>query len=434
MKRDANDIAREGGPDAVRRAFDAAHSDRDEGAPAKAAARRPRYLLDDRGKRLPVLANALTALRTNAKLESSFAFDEMLEATVLVSNLPGSNVPWTGRRILTDVDVGVVQEYLQRNGLARLSKDTAHQAVDIRAREKPFHPIRDQLGHLRWDGTSRVETWLTTYLGCPPSAYAAAVGRMFLVMMVARIFAPGCKADYMLVLEGPQGAHKSAACGILAGDWFSDSLPDVTGGKDVVQHLPGKWLIEVAELAAMSKGNAAALKAFVSRQTERYRPSYGRKEVVWPRQCVFVGTTNRPAYLRDDTGGRRFWPVKVGVVDLDALRRDRDQLFAEAVVLYHAGARWWPDAAFEQIQIRPEQEERFEYDAWEESIVVWLVKRERVLVGEVARDCLKIDTPRLGRSEQNRIVSILQRQGWRRLPKDGRGNIPWGPPPTTDNG
>ena len=249
---------------------------------------------------------------------------------------------------------------------------------------------------------------------------------MFMVAMVARIFDPGCKADFMPVLEGKQGARKSTACAILGGEWFSDSLPDITEGKDVAQHLVGKWIIEVGEMSALSKAESAHLKAFITRTVERYRPSYGRKEVIQPRQCVFVGTTNKSAYLKDETGGRRFWPVKVGTIDTDALTRDRDQLFAEAVVAYRDGARWWPDQAFEAEHIAPEQAARFEGDVWEESVRVYIAYKPSVLVGEIAKEALSIETGRVGRADQNRITAILENLGWvRAAKKDTRGYQPW---------
>ena len=389
-------------------------------------------LCDERGRPIANLANAMLALRAAPEMQGALAYDEMLCAAILTGSLPAIGTagaePFDGPRPARDTDVSRLQEWLQHAGLPKIGKDTTHQAVDLRAQEAAFHPVRDYLSALTWDGTVRLDDWLATYLGAEETPYAAGIGAMFMVAMVARVFQPGCKADYLLVLEGPQGARKSTACAILGGTWFSDNLPDVTAGKDVSQHLTGKWLIEISELSAMSKVESATLKAFISRPVERYRPSYGRKEVIQPRQCVFIGTTNKSAYLRDETGGRRFWPVKVGRIDSDALADDRDQLFAEAVRRYRDGGRWWPDEAFEREHIAPEQEARFEADAWEDTIRTFLASRQQTTVGEVARDALFIETPRIGTADQRRITAIMERLEWRRLPKDWRGLRAWQPP------
>ena len=207
--------------------------------------------------------------------------------------------------------------------------------------------------------------------------------------------------------------------------FFSDSLPEVGDGKDVSQHLRGKWVIEIGEMHAMSRAESAQLKAFITRQVERYRPSYGRYEVVEPRQCVFIGTTNKEAYLRDETGGRRFWPVKVGAIDINGLAEDRDQLFAEAVHLYHEGTAWWPDRGFENQHIKPQQESRYESDAWQDLIETYLATNDKVTVGQVAKEALLIEAARIGTADQRRITAILERMGWNRQPVDWKGKRWW---------
>ncbi len=174
---------------------------------------------------------------------------------------------------------------------------------------------------------------------------------------------------------------------------------------------------------AMSRAETTQLKAFITRQVEQYRPSYGRREVIEPRQCVFIGTTNKKTYLKDETGGRRFWPVQTGNIDVAALKRDRDQLFAEAVRMYRNGGLWWPDRSFEQQHIMPEQEARFQPDAWQELIEKYLTfEHSKVTVGHVGREAIGIENRHLGRAEQNRIVAILEKLDWRRgkRSEDGR--------------
>jgi predicted P-loop ATPase len=187
----------------------------------------------------------------------------------------------------------------------------------------------------------------------------------------------------------------------------------------------GKWLIEVSEMHAMDRTETARLKAFITRTTERYRPSFGRREVIEERQNVFIGTTNRDTYLRDETGGRRFWPVMTGVIDVHAVARDRNQLFAEAVVQFRAGEHWWPDKNFERDHIMPQQVLRYEADAWEETIDTFLEAHSKVTISQIARDALGIETPRIGTAEQRRIAAALEQLHWKRLKKDWRGRRYW---------
>jgi predicted P-loop ATPase len=382
--------------------------------------------ISENGKPLPIVTNALVGLRRDPGLRDAFAFDDMQRTVMLMHTIGDSLVPFECRPV-ADNDITTVTEFLQKAGLNRIARDTVRDAVNARARENEFHPVRDWLQSLVWDGQKRANIWMTTKLGAELTPYTQAIGQMFLISLVARIFDPGCKVDYMPVLEGPQGGTKSAACAVLGGGYFSDGLPEIGDGKDVSQHLRGKWVIEIGEMHAMSRAESAQLKAFITRQVERYRPSYGRYEVVEPRQCVFIGTTNKGAYLRDETGGRRFWPVKVGDIDISGLAEDRDQLFAEAVHLYHEGAAWWPDPSFENQHIKPEQESRYESDCWEDLIESYLANATKVTVGQVAKEALFFDTAaKIGTADQRRITAIMDRIGWRReQKKDWKGNRWW---------
>jgi predicted P-loop ATPase len=381
---------------------------------------------DDKGQILSNLANALQALRNAPEMTGLLAYDEMMRQLMFTRSIGGCKIKDArDLRAVEDAEVTALQEWLQRHNIRRVAKETVQQAVELIGREHAFHPVKDYLTGVRWDGVKRLDGSLASYFGCSeqPAEYLSHIGRWFFISLVARVFDPGCKCDYMIVLEGEQGVMKSTACSVIGGKWFDDAVPAIKGGDDVrvSQHLRGKWLIEIGELSSIRKAEAEALKTFVTRRDERYIAKYGRNEVHEPRQCVFIGTTNMSQYLADETGGRRFWPVKVGTIDIDALKRDRDQFFAEAVVAYKAREQYWPDREFEGKFIKKEQEGRFIDDAWEGMIDTWLGKERQVTtVPEIAEDMLGIRKGDLNKADQGRIAAILKRLGFRAM-RDAKG-------------
>ncbi len=407
------------------KAFDARN--RQHRRQKQVGSRRPwfaRLILDDHKRPFANLANAAVALENDDALSGAFTRDLMARCTLLSRRLPGEDGAEPLPRPVRDCDVARVQRYLQTIGLPRMGREAIGDAIELVAEKCARHPLRDWLDSLVWDKRQRLGSWLADCLGAEATQYSAGIGRMFLVAMVARTFEPGCKVDYLLVLEGSQGSGKSSACRILGGAYFSDALPDIRGGKDVSIHVRDKWLIEVSELSAIGRAEVETLKSFISREVEIYRPSFGRREVHEKRQCAFIGTTNRSTYLRDETGGRRFWPVSVGKIDLDALARDREQLFAEAVVDYRKGVKWWPERQFEAEVIKPEQEARFDDDAWQEPIQVWLSDKQRATITEIAQGALSLEKSAVGKGVQHRIASVLERLGWEHGPRTKTGR-PW---------
>ncbi|MBO0863664.1 MAG: hypothetical protein J2P16_01140 [Mycobacterium sp.] len=357
--------------------------------------------------------NALLALR-NDQFREAIGYDEMLCAPMIVHEPDG-----TPQRV-ADEDIVYIQEWMQAAGLKRIGRDIVRDAVFTYAKERPYHPVRDYLDSLEWDKTKRLNTWLMSCLGCENTPYTASVGKWFLISMVARIYRPGCKVDTMLVLEGPQGKLKSTVCEILAGQYFSDDLPEIhVNNKDAKVHLAGKWLIEIAELHAFGKAESTQLKSFLSRRRELYRPPYGRLEVDQPRQCVFMGTTNKDRYLIDETGGRRFWGVRCGHISIELLRHLRDQLFAEAVDAFRCAIPWWPDEGFQKKYITPEQDDRYQGDAWEETLKTYCVDKTFVTTKELATSGIQMPLERVNRGVEMRLAAIMRTIGWHPVRVDG---------------
>jgi predicted P-loop ATPase len=310
-------------------------------------------------------------------LDGLFTYDEIERKTKVTEPLPDvfdgldqrqREFPYS----FTDADCTHMQTWFQTIGMRTIAEGIVGQGIYLVARNRSYHPIKQHLELLKWDGKRRLNTWLSRCFGVSPDRYHSVVGRKFLLSMIARIYRPGCKVDYMMVLVGKQGVLKSTVASTLAGKWFSDNLPSLRNEKDAALHLNGKWLIEVAELAAIRKQANEQIKTFITRQVDKYRPPYGRNEVDEPRQCVFLGTTNDDEFLHDETGGRRYWPVTVVKTDLEWLRSNRDQLFAESMVQYNEGENWWPDNTWLDTFAKPEQDKYQETDAWEEPIKEYL--------------------------------------------------------------
>jgi len=376
------------------------------------------------GEPKALLANAVIAFRKAPEWRGVLAFDEFALATVMQRTAVfggAAGVAWT------DHEDRLAADWLQHQGIF-VSVEVCGQAVQAVARDRPYHPVRSYLENLKWDGTKRAEGWLNLYLGVESSEYSIAVGERYLRSAVARIMQPGCKADCCLILEGEQGIRKSTALKALAAPWFTDEIADL-GSKDAALQTRGVWLIEIAELDGMTRGEVGKIKAFMSRGTDRFRPPYGRHLLESPRQCIFAGSVNHGAYLRDETGGRRFWPVACKRILVAELERDRDQLWAEALATYRAGAPWWLDTPELNNQAADEQSQRYEGSAWDALILDWAAARiemgnASISVAEILDLCL---TKRMGewtQSDEMKIGRCLSKANWKRY-RDRSMGMQW---------
>jgi len=314
---------------------------------------------------------------------------------------------------------------IQREYRFKPSWDDFRMVVDSAARRNRFHPVKDYLDGLEWDGNERIEEWLIAHAGAPDTPFVRAVSRIVLIAAVRRIREPGCKFDEMLVLESPEGRDKSTAFAVLASDaWFSDEAPINAETRKVIESLRGRWIVECADLSGMTRAEIEDMKAFLSRREDAAALKYDPDTTKRKRSCIFVGTTNRSNYLISDTGNRRFWPVSIEAVNIDTLRRDRDQLWAEAAYWEAKGESIRLDPSL-YAEARAEQEARRIVDPWREILADVLGDVEGKLACEDAWRIIDKPVAQRGQHDNTRLGSALRDLGWERKKLRVKGRPTW---------
>jgi putative DNA primase/helicase len=391
---------------------------------------RARLRTNDKGKFLPDEANVDIALRAAPAIAGMIRYNDF-STQIEFTRAP----PWrdaaAGSQWLDRDDTALLQ-WMQRETIGIRSASAISRCVEAVAKDLAYHPVRDYLKSLHWDGMPRLNGWLTRYMGAKgEESYLAAVGRRWMVSAIARVMRPGCQADHTLVFEGLQGAGKSRTARALAvrPEWFADRIPDLHSADAAIQ-LAGCWIVELAELAAVKRGENETVKAFLTRTNDVYRPPYGRWRITVPRQCVFIGSTNESAYLVDRTGNRRYWPVTCGDIDIEYLERDRDQLWAEALHAYEAGEPWHLDNDEGKLAAA-EQEDRVVVTVLEQEVANYLerlemsgskeVELKQILIGALNLEPDKADfADRAGRHAYA-VLGVLRSHGWVKQKVVGRG-------------
>lgn len=375
----------------------------------------------DKGVVLGCVSNLIIIFGHDPALAGLLAFDEFTSSPVIMRAAPSPlddvpPIPGPYPRCWTGADVAHIQSYLQRVWTRQAKRQETEDAMLALATVKRFHPVRDWLDSLVWDGTDRLDGWLSDAFGAPLDRYHAAVGARFLIAAVRRVRQPGCKFDYMPILEGGQGIGKSKTIrNLFSAPWFSDSLPAALQSADAALGLQGAWVVEFGEIEQIIRTEVEIIKAFLSRAVDRFRAPYGRSFQTYPRQSVLIGTTNETGYLRDSSGNRRFWPVQCQFADDAWVAQNRTQLFAEAAAREAAGEDHWLHEADIRDAATIHQADRMMEDVWEDRTNTYVQFLTAVKVPDILSEALSIPVAQQGKREQMRVADILRRNGWTRV-------------------
>lgn len=366
-------------------------------------------------------ANICTILRNAEEYGERLRYNEMLIAPTLDGHA------------MQEAELGLMREAIERRYGFSPGADSLAQAMLSVAWERRYHPVRDYLAGLQWDGTERLDALCASVLHAEPSPINRTMVRAWFISAVARAMDPGCKCDTAMVLVGEQGVRKSTFYRVLAGEWFSDTAVDIES-KDAMMQINGAWIYELGEIEHVTgRAHAGRIKAFISSARDTFRAPFHRTLSAYPRSCVIVGSTNEDQFLNDPTGSRRFWCIRVGErVDIDALGAQRDQLWAEAVAAYRAQEAWWLTTEAEAA-LREASEGFRVVDPWEAAISRWIEDRSPIdLQRPVTSQRIMVDVLglRLSDTDQraaNRVAAVMKRLGWVNRPEwiDGRTQRVW---------
>lgn len=389
------------------------------------------------------IGNIRLILEHDPALRGCIAWDEMDMMQAVKRDLPWREASDRRGRTWQNSDDANLRLYLEKTyGIT--GREKILDGVETTARAHSFHPIREYIRSAEWDGTPRVETLLIRYLGAEDTEYTRTVTRKTLTAAVARVFQPGIKFDYMLTIRGRQGIRKSSLIEHLAGDWFSDSFGNMSG-KEAYEQVRRAWIIEVGELAGMKKAEVETIKLFITKREDQYRPAYGRTIEIYPRQCIFIGTTNEAEFLRDPTGNRRFWVVDTPNSDKRVDFRDElteatvAQIWAEAYHYYKQGETLYlpDDIEAEAAKIQAdhaetddrvgmvqeyldrllpedwEEKDLFERREWLQSSAQGTKPRDKVSRLEIWCEVFGNQPGKIDRYEGKAIHAMLEACGWR---------------------
>jgi putative DNA primase/helicase len=321
--------------------------------------------VDSKGNYKSTIENCLLVLNNDPMLRGQLMYDEFTKRFMIRKRLPWRKPKNRYDQIYVDVDDSHLRNYFE-SVYKIVHRTNLTDAVEITFAQNRYHPVRQYLEGLLWDGEERVETAFIDYLGADDNEYVRSVTKKMLVAAVARVYRPGIKFDNMAILVGEQGIFKSTMIKKLGRDWYSDSFGTLHNGK-AYESIQGVWIMEMGELASLKKSEVEEIKHFMSKQEDAFRPAYARKLEVFPRQCIFFGTTNEDYFLQDKSGNRRFWPIKVNLkkatksVSMGLDDVEVGQIWAEAIELYEAGENLYLDKRVEEMAKEMQHEHTEEY-------------------------------------------------------------------------